>query len=445
MVPEPSILVVDDDESIREFCARVLAGTGVRVVLCGSGTQAIELLSHGGIDVAILDVRLPDWLGTDILEWMRTGAPATSVIVSTAYSSTDLVINAMRKGAVDFLVKPVAPDVLREAVHRALGRRTAAAPPVPAPPSPAPETGGSELEALVGRSAAMRQVHELLRRVGPTDSTVLITGESGTGKEVVARAIRGLSPRRDKPFMIVDCGALVGTLFESELFGHVRGSFTGATSTKHGRLELAEGGTIFLDEIANVAPEIQAKLLRVIQEREFTRVGSAQVIPVDVRILAATSRNLMEEIRGGRFREDLYYRLCVVPIVLPPLRQRADDIPALAEHFLARHAPPGRRPSFSPAALQLLLRHAWPGNVRELQNTVERAVVLARGDVIEPRDLTWLAPAASDAADRPPPSRLEEVERDHIERVLRECGGNRSAAARVLGIHRKTLWRKLKD
>ncbi len=444
MVPEPRILVVDDDESIRELCARVLAGTGVRVLLCGSGTQAVELLSHGGIDVALLDVRLPDWLGTDILEWMRTGAPATSVIVSTAYSSVDLVVSAMRKGAVDFLVKPVAPDVLRDAVHRALGRRTAAALPAPAPPEPASDTAGSQLEALVGRSAAMRQVHELLRRVGPTDSTVLITGESGTGKEVVARAIRGLSPRRDKPFMIVDCGALVGTLFESELFGHVRGSFTGAISTKHGRLELAEGGTIFLDEIANVAPEIQAKLLRVIQEREFTRVGSAQVIPVDVRILAATSRNLMEEIRAGRFREDLYYRLCVVPIVLPPLRQRADDIPALAEHFLARHAPPGRRPSFSPAALQLLLHHAWPGNVRELQNTVERAVVLARGDVIEPRDLTWLAPADA-PADRPLPTRLEEVEREHIERVLRECGGNRSAAARVLGIHRKTLWRKLKD
>jgi two-component system response regulator HydG len=443
MVPEPSVLVVDDDESIREFCARVLAGTGVRLVLCGSGAQAIELLTRGGFDVAILDVRLPDWLGTDILEWMRTGAPNTSVIVSTAYSSMDLVVDAMRKGAVDFLVKPVPPDVLRDAMHRALGRR-AAPPPVAAPdPAPAPVLAADGLERLVGHSAAMRQVHDLLRRVGPTDSTVLITGESGTGKEVVARTLRGLSPRRDKPFMIVDCGALVGTLFESELFGHVRGSFTGATSTKHGRLELAEGGTIFLDEIANVAPEIQAKLLRVIQEREFTRVGSTQVIPVDVRILAATSRNLMEEIRGGRFREDLYYRLCVVPIVLPPLRQRADDIPPLAEHFLARHAPPGRRFSFSPAALQLLLRHAWPGNVRELQNTVERAVVLARGDVIEPRDLTWLAPADA-AADRPVPVRLEEVERDHIERVLRECGGNRSAAARILGIHRKTLWRKLK-
>ncbi|NMC69243.1 MAG: sigma-54-dependent Fis family transcriptional regulator [Myxococcales bacterium] len=442
MVPEPSVLVVDDDESIREFCSRVLAGTGVCVVTCGSGAQAIELLARGGFDLAILDIRLPDWRGTDVLEWMRAGAPCTSVIVSTAYASLDLVVEAMRKGAVDFLVKPVSPEALRDAVHRALGRRSMPAAVSTSAPAPPPAPAADGLGQLVGRSAAMTQVHDLLRRVGPTDSTVLITGESGTGKEVVARTIRSLSPRRDKPFVVVDCGALVGTLFESELFGHVRGSFTGATSTKHGRLELADGGTVFLDEIANVTPDIQAKLLRVIQEREFTRVGSNQVVPVDVRILAATSRNLMEEIRAGRFREDLYYRLCVVPIVLPPLRQRADDIPLLAEHFLARYAPPGRRMSFSPAALQVLLRHSWPGNVRELQNTVERAVVLARGDVIEPRDLAWLAP--DETTDRPAPRRLEDVEREHIDRVLRECGGNRSAAARVLGIHRKTLWRKLR-
>jgi two-component system response regulator HydG len=280
--------------------------------------------------------------------------------------------------------------------------------------------------------------------VAPTDSTVLIMGESGTGKEVVARTIRRASSRRERPFVTVDCGALVGTLFESELFGHVRGSFTGATATKHGRLELAAGGTIFFDEIANVSPDIQGKLLRMIQEREFTRVGSTQVVPVDVRILAATSRNLVEEMRAGRFREDLYYRLCVVPIVLPPLRQRVDDIPVLAEHFLRQFNRRSDRPlRFSSESLQLLLKHPWPGNVRELRNTVERAVILAYGEEILPRDLMWIAAASGDGGEAA--TTLEDVEREHIERVLKDCGGNRSAAARLLGIDRKTLWRKLKD
>jgi transcriptional regulator with PAS, ATPase and Fis domain len=274
---------------------------------------------------------------------------------------------------------------------------------------------------------------------------VLITGESGTGKELVARAIRDHSPRRDKPFVTVDCGALVGTLFESELFGHIKGSFTGATSMKHGRFELANGGTIFFDEIANVSPDIQVKLLRVIQEREFTRVGATQVIPIDVRILAATSRNLPEEIQEGRFREDLFYRLCVVPIILPPLRQRREDIPLLAEHFLRKHSirKGNRIHGLSAEALDALVKHDWPGNVRELENAIERAIVLARGEVITPVDLLYYGPILRAEEDTESLTPLAKVEKEHIARALRYHAGNRTAAAKTLGIDRKTLWRKI--
>jgi len=306
------------------------------------------------------------------------------------------------------------------------------------------ECRGKDYE-LLGHSVAMRQIFDLVRRVGPTESTVLITGESGTGKELIARAIRDNSPRGDKPFVTVDCGALVGTLFETELFGHVKGSFTGATSMKYGRFELANGGTIFFDEIANVSPEIQAKLLRVIQERECTRVGGTQVIPIDVRIIAATSRDLNEEIRQGRFREDLFYRLCVVPVILPPLRQRKEDIPILAAHFLQKHKISRRNSisGFSPKAREALLKHDWPGNVRELENAIERAVVLARGNVITPDDILHYGPLAKANAAVENLTSLALVEKEHIERVLRHHGGNQTAAAKTLGIDRKTLWRKL--
>jgi DNA-binding NtrC family response regulator len=365
-------------------------------------------------------------------------------VVITGYPSVDSAVEAMKLGAADFLPKPFTPDVLRLTVRRALhGARMTRENQLLW--SQLEECRGRPYE-LVGQSAAMRQIFDLLRRVGPTESTVLITGESGTGKELVARAIRDHSPRRDKPFVTVDCGALVGTLFESELFGHVKGSFTGATSMKHGRFELANGGIIFFDEIANVSPEIQAKLLRVIQEREFTRVGATQVIHIDVRILAATSRNLPDEIREGRFREDLFYRLCVVPIILPPLRQRKEDIPLLAEHFLRKHS--DRRGNkvrgFSSEAMEVLVKHDWPGNVRELENAVERAIILVRGEVITPADLLYYGPLKQQEAEAHALSPLAEVEKDHIARALSHHAGNRSAVAKALGIDRKTLWRKIR-
>jgi len=438
-----SILIVDDEETMREACHEVLDSEGFILQEASSGESALDILGRRSFDLLILDLKMPRVDGLEILRRVQKESPGTPTVVITGYPSIDTAVEAMRLGAADFLPKPFTPEVLRLTVRRALnGARMLRENQLLW--SQLEECRGRTYE-LVGQSAVMRQIHDLVQRVGPTDSTVLITGESGTGKELVARAIRNHSPRRDKPFITVDCGALVGTLFESELFGHIKGSFTGATSMKHGRFELANGGMIFFDEIANVSPEIQAKLLRLIQEREFTRVGATQAIHIDVRILAATSRNLTDEIREGRFREDLFYRLCVVPIILPPLRQRREDIPMLAEHFLQKHG--GRRGNkirgLSKEALEVLLKHDWPGNVRELENAIERAVILARGDLITPADLLYYGPLMKPEAVVDTLSPLAEVEKEHIARALRYHAGNRSAAAKSLGIDRKTLWRKI--
>ena len=437
------ILIVDDEQAMREACREVLAPEGFILSEASSGEGALDIIGRQSFDLMILDLKMPKMDGMDILQRVQKESPSTATVVITGYPSIDTAVEAMRLGAADFLPKPFTPDVLRLTVRRVLnGARMARENQLLW--SQLEECRGRNYD-LIGESAAMQQIHDLVQRVGPTDSTVLITGESGTGKELIARAIRDHSPRRDKPFVTVDCGALVGTLFESELFGHIKGSFTGATSMKHGRFELANGGMIFFDEIANVSPDIQVKLLRVIQEREFTRVGATQVIPIDVRILAATNRNLPDEIREGRFREDLFYRLCVVPIILPPLRQRREDIPLLAEHFLHKHS--GRRGSrirgFSNEALDVLVKHDWPGNVRELENAIERAIILARGDVITPADLVYYGPLMKPEATLDDLSPLVNVEKEHIARALRYHAGNRTAAAKTLGIDRKTLWRKI--
>jgi len=438
-----SILIVDDELAMREACREALDSEGFALAEASSGGSALDLLARQAFDLVILDLKMPQVDGMQVLRSVHRESPGTATVVITGYASIDTAVEAMKLGAADFLPKPFTPEVLRLTVHRVLnGKRMARENQLLR--AQLEECRGRDYR-LIGQSSVMRQLHELVQRVGPTDSTVLITGESGTGKELVARAIRDHSPRRERPFVTVDCGALVGTLFESELFGHVKGSFTGATSLKHGRFELSSGGTIFFDEIANVSPEIQAKLLRVVQEREFTRVGATQVIPVDVRILAATSRNLTDEIREGRFREDLFYRLCVVPIVLPPLRQRREDIPLLAEHFLKKHSLRGgnRIRGFSGEAVAALNRHNWPGNVRELENAIERAIVLARGDLITPADLVYYGPHREADADIDHLSPLVSVEKEHIARALRHHAGNRTATARSLGIDRKTLWRKM--
>jgi len=439
------ILIVDDEEAMRDACGQVLSPEGFSLQEASSGDKALEAIRRESFDLVILDLKMPGVDGIEILKILQQESPGTAAVVITGYPSVESAVEAMKLGAADFLPKPFTPDVLRLTIRRTLrGARMARENLLLK--SQLEECRGGDYE-LIGQSEAMCQIHDLVRRVAPTDSTVLITGESGTGKELVARAIRNHSPRREKPFVTVDCGSLVGTLFESELFGHVKGSFTGATCLKHGRFELADGGTIFFDEIANVGPEIQTKLLRVIQEREFTRVGATQVIPVDVRILAATSRNLPDEIRDNRFREDLFYRLCVVPLVLPPLRQRREDIPLLAEHFLQKHN--GRRRDktrgFTKEALEALMKHDWPGNVRELENAIERAIVLARGDKIGVADLLYYGPLVKSENSGHDIVPLASVEKEHIAKVLRYHAGNRTAAARTLGIDRKTLVRKIRE
>lgn len=443
MSDRASILIVDDEESMRDACRQVLAPEGFALKEASSGDGVLETIRHESFDLVILDLKIPGMDGMEILRRLHEESPDTAAIVITGYPTVESAVEAMKLGAADFLPKPFTPDVLRLTVRRTL-RGAQMARENLLLKSQLEECRSGDYQ-LVGQSEPMRQIYELVRRVAPTDSTVLITGESGTGKELVARAIRDNSPRADRPFVTVDCGSLVGALFESELFGHVKGSFTGATGLKHGRFELADGGTVFFDEIANVSPDIQAKLLRLIQEREFTRVGATQVIHIDVRILAATSRNLPDEIREGRFREDLFYRLCVVPIILPPLRQRREDIPLLAEHFLHKHSDRGgnRIGGFSKEALELLVKHDWPGNVRELENAIERAIILARGDEITPADLLYYGPLLKPEAVVNNLSPLAEVEKEHITRVLRHHAGNRSAAAKSLGIDRKTLWRKI--
>jgi transcriptional regulator with PAS, ATPase and Fis domain len=312
----------------------------------------------------------------------------------------------------------------------------------------------SELEAgigsevIIGQSEAMRKIEDVMRKVSPTDTTVLICGQSGTGKELMARAIHRHSSRNDKPFVVVDCGSLVENLFESELFGHVKGSFTGATATKYGRLELADGGTVFFDEIGNISMNVQTKLLRVLQEREIIKVGSTQVIKVDVRVIAATNKDLQKAVQAGTFRDDLFYRLSVVPITLPPLRERRDDIPPLANYFLKKYNQKRKKNvhAISNDAMKTLIDHDWPGNVRELENAIERAVVLTENDTIEPSDLLYYGLNASKTPelDMNKPRRLADVEKEHIARMLKVFGGHKGKTAEWLGIDRKTLRSKLR-
>ena len=444
MDERPRIVVIDDDEAIRDSCTQVLERSGYRVATAADGFSAIKAVHLHHPHLVLLDLKMPGVDGTELLRRIKAERPQLDVIVITGYSSVGSAVECMRLGAYDYLPKPFDPDALRLAVARAIEKRRLAEENdalrrrLAEPPA---------AEALLGEGAAIARVREIVARVAPTDSTVLILGESGTGKELVARAIHRASPRQAGPFVAVDCSALVETLCESELFGHVKGAFTGAVAARPGRFELARGGTVFLDEIGNVGPALQAKLLRVLQEREITRVGSAQAVPVDVRIVAATNQDLGAAIAAGRFREDLFYRLSVVQIVVPPLRARRDDIPLLVDGLLrriqARRALPAR--PLSAAALLALQGRDWPGNVRELENVLERALVLAQGERIEEADLA-LAETSPDGEAAAPGGDLSLAasEAQQIRKVLEITGGQLGRAAALLGIDRKTLWRKVK-
>lgn len=443
------ILVVDDDADMRGLLSDVLESDGYRVGTAESGEKALQALAEEQYDLVLTDLRMKGMLGTALLSEIKHRYPETGVILMTAFGTVETAIEAMKGGAMDYLIKPVkTDDVLRiagRAAREVQLRR---------------EVTHLRREVykeysfhqILGKSRPMQEVFELIRRVADSPSNLLITGESGTGKELVAKAIHYNSDRRDRPFVAVNSAAIPEQLLESELFGHMRGAFTDAKADRPGLFEEAQKGTLFLDEISELPLMLQAKLLRAIQEREIRRVGSTKSIPVDVRIIAATNLNLADEVKAKHFREDLYYRLNVIEIRLPPLRDRRDDIPLLVENFLHKCAQANRKPlqGISESSLALLIDYSWPGNVRELENIIERAVTLARGEKIMPEDLPATVQGSrgdrrvlDDAAERTLP--LQEVEWEYIKKILEKTGGNKYQAAQALGIDRKTLYRKLAE
>ena len=439
------ILVVDDVANARTALAELLRHEGYEVETASDGLDAIARFDAFSPRVVITDLQMPGMDGIALVKYLRGTEDPPSVVVVTAFAAVDTAIEAMRAGAEDYLTKPVSFDALLVVLHKVLEndalRREARQLRERLRERKSPSD-------IIGTSPAMQRMFEIIDQVAPSRATVLITGETGTGKELVASAIHQRSPRASGPFVKLDCAALADSLLESELFGHEKGAFTGATAMKQGRLELAAGGTLFLDEIGDISPTIQVKLLRFLQEHELERVGGGKPIHVDVRIIAATHRDLEEEVARGRFREDLYYRLDVVVVTTPPLRDRRSDIPALARHFLDHYAKLDNRrvDSISPQALQLLVAYAWPGNVRELEHAIERALVLAKGTEIEARHLP--ASVGPDGVTGVPPvpgSKLAALERYAILETMKAVGGSTSKAALMLGISPRTIQYRLHE
>ncbi len=441
--PTAQILVIDDDKAMRDACFQILSRQGYQVELAASARQGLTLLERMSFDAILLDLVMPDMDGLEALKKIKALDPDVEVIIITGYGTIQSAVESIKAGAFHFLSKPFVPDDLRNLVGRALEKRRLDLENLYLRQE---LKSKDERNVLVYESESMGRIMDMIARVAPTDSTVLITGESGTGKGLVARKIHQMSLRARRPFITVDCGTLVETLFESELFGHVKGSFTGDDANKVGKFELAQNGTLFFDEISNIGLEVQAKLLRAVEERKISKVGSHRVITVDVRILAATNKDLSKAIKDGTFREDLFYRLNVVLIQMPPLRERKGDIPLLVQHFLEQYNTRLRRDirGISPEALDMLVRHDWPGNVRELENTMERLVVLSPGPYLEPADLAFAGTILSPAVEIPSGVSLKDLERDHIILTLQRCEGHKSETARALGIDRKTLREKLK-
>jgi len=446
MTEKANILIIDDDEAIRDSCSQVLKKEGYAAKAAKDGTEGLKLFKKEFFHAILLDLKLPGLDGMEVLNRIKEENPETPVIIITGFATIESAVEAIKRGASDYIAKPFSPEQLRVITKKALESRKVFLENIYLRDELEKK---SQFDMVIGKSKAMEKVLDIVRRVSSSESTILITGESGTGKELLAREIHNHSLRKNAPFVVVDCGALVETLFESELFGHVKGSFTGAYVTKHGRFEVANGGTIFLDEISNISLNIQAKLLRVIQEREVTRIGSTKPIKVDARILAATNENLADLVRKEKFREDLFYRLSVVPIHIPPLRERKEDIPFLIEHFLQKYTRKARKKihSISAAIKKALIEYDWPGNIRELENTIERAVVLSKGGEIELEDLVYHGISSGSSLFHPAGGRyknLDEIEKEYIKTVFQAQYGNKSKTAKILGIDRKTLMSKVK-
>jgi DNA-binding NtrC family response regulator len=436
-----SILVVDDSPELREVAQRNLIAEGYRVMLAASVPEAIALLETQPVDLVVTDLKMPKVSGLDLVRHVRENLKDTEVMMITGHPSIQGAVTAVKTGAEDYLTKPFTDDELSAAVGRALEKRRmkqAARMPTTAPAVAVP--------SIVGESAAVKELLVSVSKVASTEATVLITGESGTGKELVARAIHYGGPRASAPFVPVNCGAIPEGLIESELFGHIKGAFTGATASRAGFFQTAEGGTIFLDEISELSPSLQVKLLRVLQDKEVAMVGSSRARRVDVRILAATNKDLRSLVKQERFREDLFFRLNVLTIEVPPLRDRGEDVLVLVRHFATRFAEErgGRHLTFSDAALRALKAYGWPGNVRELENVVRRLAIMSEDDEIDVPDLPSLM-RFSAARDVGLHRTLAEVEAEHIRGVLESVGGNKTRAAEILGLDRKTLREKLKS
>ena len=441
------ILVVDDDAVARRLLEEIMRDEGYRVDPASSGREAIAKADANVYDLVITDLKMSDTDGLDVLRAYKRMSGETVVIMITAFGSMGSAIEAMKSGAFDYISKPFKEDEIKIVVARALAQKQL----IKDNERYRQElTRAFGLDGVVGRSRSMMEVYKTVAMVTNSRSTVLIQGETGTGKELIARAIHYNGTRASRPFVVLNCAALPEHLLESELFGHVKGAFTGAVTSKRGLFEEAEAGTLFLDEIGDLSVSLQAKVLRMVQEREVRRVGGIEPVRADVRILAATNQPLEARMKEGLFREDLYYRLCVVKVVLPALRERREDIPLLGDYFLRRFREDSGKPvlGFSPGAMDLLCRYEWPGNVRELQHTVEHAVVLTTNTVIVPEDLPEMVRAsghaASDGLPEFPLVALDELERRYLARVLHATGGNRSEAARVLGVDRRTLYRMAK-
>jgi DNA-binding NtrC family response regulator len=438
------ILVVDDEPAQLELLSGFLEEQGYETVLADSATKALEIFRREPFDLIVTDQKMPDMSGLDLVKAVREITPEASIVVITAYGTVDTAVAAIKFGAADYLTKPVNLDELLYRVEQVRDRRRLLS--ENRELREALETH-HRIEGIIGEGGRMLEVFSMVRRVASSEATVLIRGESGTGKELIAKAIHYGSPRASGPMIRVNCAALPETLLESELFGHEKGAFTGAVATRKGRFELADGGTLFLDEIGDLPLLLQAKLLRVLQEKEFERIGSSNPIRVNVRILAATHRVLEALVKAGQFREDLYYRLNVVTISLPPLRERREDLPLLMDHFLRLFADKNQKTirGFTQDAREMLLRYDYPGNVRELENIIERAVVLTRDDVIGRADLplTTQALEGEDRKQASLPATVEAVERKMITEALARSGGVQTRAAEILGISERTLRYKL--
>ncbi len=449
-----SILICDDDRAHRTMLKALLSGWGYDITEAVDGSEAIEQVHARAFDLILMDIRMVKVSGLEALTEIKNYNPVIPIIIMTAFASVETAVEALKNGAYDYLTKPLNFDELKITMQRAMDHAL-----LKKENQALKETLGGHFDRrnIIGRSSVMTSLLDTVTHIASSDATVLITGESGTGKEVIAGAVHFNSPRREGPFVRINCAAITETLLESELFGHERGAFTGAERKREGKFRQADGGTLFLDEVSEMSPGMQVKLLRALQEKEITPVGADRVIRVDVRIITATNKDLLREVREGRFREDLYYRLNVVTLKIPPLRDRREDIPLLAQHYLADFSEKNRKAikGFTPQAMDQLLKYPWPGNVRELMNAVERGVVLTRSDYIDAADMPHISdveipsdmlPAdviRTDALPAVSPS-LEEVEKEVILKTLDVVKGNKSEAARRLGITRRTLHQKLR-